>query len=186
MLRFAVASIGAKYSAPQSRIGNTVLRTRKGQLTPMERAFTGKMTVSGDPAYSAEKAGYAFPAVAGNKLMHNADVAEELRRRARHRLQTEGAETSVRVLLEVANDLQQKGATRVMAAKVLGQMSGVASAASLSEADLAELPADKIRALLGEAQRALEARMARLKTIDHEPAQPAEVDCAQPAPNPFD
>jgi hypothetical protein len=150
----------------------------------MQRAFSAKMAQSGDPAYSAEKAGYASPVNTGAKLMHLADVAEDVRRRARHRLQTEGAEVAVRVLIEIALDEKQKASSRVAAAGKLGQMSGIASAATLSPEDLAELPADQIRALLGEAQRALEARMQKLKTIEHEPAESPQI--AQAAPNLFD
>lgn len=152
----------------------------------MQRAFSAKMALSGDPTYSAEKAGYASPGVLGHRMMGNPDVAEDIRRRARHRLQTEGAEVGVRVLLELAQDVLQKGSTRGAAAKSLVQLSGIHTAATLSPEDLAELPADQIRALLGEAQRALEARMQQLKTIDHEPASPESVDCAQAAPNIFE
>lgn len=150
----------------------------------MQRAFSAKMAATGDPAYSAEKAGYAVPHVAGTKLMRVADVADDVRRRARHRMMTEGPEICVNVLFEVALDVKQKGSTRVVAAKAIGQMSGLASPQTLSEEDLAEMPADKIRALLSEAQRALSARAAELKTIDHEPAKAPE--SAQPAPNLFD
>lgn len=153
----------------------------------MQREFSAKYALSGDPAYSAEKAGYAIPVVAGYKLANNPDVAEDVRRRARHRLMTEGAEVGVRVLLELAQDVKQKGSTRGAAAKSLVQLSGIQNASSLSPEDLAELPADQIRALLGEAQRALQARMDKLKTIDHEPAEEVdEPQSAQAVPNPFD
>ena len=89
----------------------------------------------------------------------NPGRSDDIRRRARERLVTEGAEVGVRVLIELAEDKSQKGSTRGAAAKALVQLSGVSSAATLSEADLAELPADKIRALLSEAQRALDARL---------------------------
>lgn len=149
----------------------------------MQRQFSANLASSGDPAYSAHKAGYASPAIVGGQLARNPDVAEDVRRRARQRLMTEGAEVGVRVLLELATDVLQKGSTRGAAAKSLVQLSGIQNASSLSPEDLAELPADQIRALLGEAQRALQARMDKLKTIDHEAAEP---DCAQAAPNPFD
>lgn len=156
----------------------------------MQRVFSAKMASSGDHAYSAEKAGYAVPVKAGAALMRNPDVAEDIRRRARNRLQTEGAEVGVRVLIELAEDMKQKGSTRGAAAKSLVQLSGIHTAATLSPEDLADLPADQIRALLGEAQRALEARMNHLKTIDHEPAEPDQApesgDCAQAAPNIFE
>lgn len=149
----------------------------------MQRVFSGHMAATGDRVYSATKAGYADPATAASRLMAIPDVAEEARRKARHRLMTEGAEVGVRVLIELACDEKQKGSTRGAAAKSLVQLSGISSAATLSEADLAELPADKIRALLAEAQRALDERMAKLKTIDHEPESPP---IAQAAPNLFD
>ncbi|HEV2155423.1 hypothetical protein [Bradyrhizobium sp.] len=146
----------------------------------MERAFAAKMAVSGDPAYSAEKAGYAHAPAAASKLMRNPDVAEEVRRRARLRLQTEGAEVGVRVLIELAEDVKQKGSTRGAAAKALVQLSGITGAANLSEADLAEMPPDKIRELLSQAQRQLEARM---KVVSGKEL-PIEGESAQDAPNP--
>lgn len=150
----------------------------------MQRVFSRQMAATGDHAYAAEKAGYAVPVNAGAALVRNPDVAEDVRRRARHRLMTEGAEVGVRVLLELAQDVLQKGSTRGAAAKSLVQLSGISTAQQLSPEDLADLPADQIRALLGEAQRALEARMNKLKTIDHEPAETPQ--SAQAAPNIYD
>jgi hypothetical protein len=100
------------------------------------------------------------------------EAAENIRREARHRLQTEGFEVGVRVLIELAEDKKQKGSTRGAAAKSLVQSGSTVR--ELSPEDLADLSADQIRALLGEAQRALEARLNYLKTIEHEPAQPIE------------
>jgi hypothetical protein len=97
---------------------------------------------------------------------------EDIRRQARHRLQTEGVEVGVRVLIELAEDKKQKGSTRGAAAKSLVQSGS--TPATLSQEDLADLPAEQIRALLAEAQRALEARLNCLKTIEHEPTPPVE------------
>src|ERR1700682_412822 len=103
--------------------------------------------------------------------MNNVEGAEDIRRRARERLQTEGAEVGVRVLIELAEDKNQKGSTRGAAAKALVQSSG-STMPMLSQEDLAEMPAEQIRVLLAEAERALAARMAELKTIEHAPASP--------------
>lgn len=149
----------------------------------MQRVFSRHMAATGDHAYAAEKAGYAQPGTNGAKLSHLPDVAEDVRRRARHRLMTEGAEVGVRVLVELACDEKQKGSTRGAAAKSLVQLSGISSARELSEADLADMPPDQIRTLLAEAQRALDARIAASKTIEHDPESPP---IAQPAPNLFD
>jgi hypothetical protein len=94
---------------------------------------------------------------------------EDIRRRARERLMTEGAEVGVRVLIELAEDKTQKGSTRGAAAKALVHSSG-STLPTLSQEDLADMPAEQIRALLVEAQRALEARLNKLKTIEHVPS----------------
>lgn len=99
-------------------------------------------------------------------------AADDIRRRARHRLQTEGVEVGVRVLIELAEDKKQKGSTRGAAAKSLVQSGS--TAATLSQEDLAEMSAEQINALLVETKRALAEREAVLKTIDHEPTPPAE------------
>lgn len=146
----------------------------------MQRVFSAKMAATGDATYAAEKAGYAGPVNAGAKLLHVPDVAEDIRRRARIRLQTEGAEVGVRVLIELAEDPLQKGSTRGAAAKALVQLSGLTGAQSLTEQDLAEMPPDKIRELLGQAQRQLEQRM---KVISGKEL-PIEGESAQAALNP--
>jgi hypothetical protein len=97
--------------------------------------------------------------------------AEGVRRRARQRLQTEGLDVGTEVLIELAKDKQQKGSTRGAAAKALVQ-AGISTAHPLSLDDIAEMPAEQIRVLLAEAERALAARMAELKTIEHVPAVP--------------
>ncbi len=159
----------------------------KGHLTAKERVFAVNMAATGDRLYSARIAGYSAPHQSAAQNLKNPDVAEDIRRRARHRLQTEGAQVGVAVLLELALDAKQKGSTRGAAAKSLVQLSGIAGPAALSEGDLADMPADRIRALLAEAERALAARMNALKTIDHEPAEaPESPPIAQGAPNLFD
>jgi len=100
------------------------------------------------------------------------EAADDIRRRARHRLQTEGAQIGVAVLIELAIDRLQKGSTRGAAAKSLVQLSGSAAPMPLQE-DLNEMSAEQIRALLAEAERALAARLEKLKTIEHVPTVPA-------------
>lgn len=149
----------------------------------MQRAFSANLAATGDPTYSATKAGYGSPHVVGNRLAAQEDIAEDARRRARHRLMTEGAQIGVAVLIELASDTLQKGSTRGAAAKSLVQLSGIAGAAALSEGDLADMPADRIRALLAEAQRALEARM---KVVEGRAIEAESAPIAQAAPNLFD
>lgn len=149
----------------------------------MQRAFSGHMAATGDSAYAATKAGYNSPAIMGSRLALQGDVAEDVRRRVRHKLQTEGAQLGADVLMEIAADKLQKGSTRVNAAWRLVTLSGVVGPQALSEGDLADMPADQIRALLAEAQRALEARM---RLVGESAAAPQTLDNAEPAPNLFD
>lgn len=156
---------------------------KAGHLTAMERTFSAYMATTGDRIYAASKAGYRAVNQAASQNLRNPDVLEDMRRRARHLLQNQGAQIGVAVLIELACDEKQKGSTRGAAAKSLVQLSGISTAQQLSPEDLADLPADQIRTLLAEAQRALNERMAKLKTIDHEPDTPQS---AQAAPNLFD
>jgi len=112
------------------------------------------------------------------------EAAEDIRRRARHRLQTEGFEVGVRVLIELAEDAKQKGSTRGAAAKSLVQSGSTVQ--SFSPEELAEMSGEQIRVLLAEAERALAARLAKLKTIEHVPTalespQPARLEVAKNA-----
>lgn len=106
---------------------------------------------------------------------------DDIRRRARERLMTEGAEVGVRVLIELAEDRKQKGSTRGAAAKALVHASG-STVPMLSQDDIADLPPDQIRALLTEARRALAAHEAKMKTIEHQPPpvpQPARLEAVK-------
>src|SRR5262245_2048458 len=104
------------------------------RLTPKERVFAVNYAMTGDRAYSARIAGYSSPHQSAAQNLANVDVMEEIRRLARRRLQTEGAEIGVAVLIEIAKDKLQKGSARVAAAKALVQASGVAGAQNLNEA----------------------------------------------------
>lgn len=156
----------------------------------MQRVFSAKMASSGDPAYSAEKAGYAFPVVAGTKLMNNPDVRAKTQKTIEHALHNVLTPLATARLEKILRDDSQKGSTHVAASKVVLTWYE-ANRATMSQEDLADLPADQIRALLGEAKRALEARRNHLLTIEHEPA-PAELleleptECAQDAPDVFE
>lgn len=120
----------------------------------------------------------ACPAPRGARAADDPHGVEDMRRRARHRLMTEGAQVGVAVLIELATDKAQKGSTRAAAAKALVVQSG-SSAPLLSQEDLADMPPDQIRALLGEAQRALDARLAKLKTIEHVSTVPDSTQSAR-------
>lgn len=156
---------------------------KAGHLTTMESTFAAYMAATGDRIYAAVKAGYKAPHQAASQNLRNGDVVDDVRRRARNMLQNEGAMLGVVVLAELAADVLQKGSTRGAAAKALVQLSGVSSAQTLSEADLAELPPDQIRALLTTAQHALEARM---KLVEGRELEPESPQSAQVAPNLFD
>lgn len=145
----------------------------------MERAFSAKMAVTGDPTYSAEKAGYAFPANAGAALVRKPDVAANTQRLIETELQDDLAPLAVWRLRKVLKDDAQKGSTHVMAAKIV--LGYALNRVGAGERDLSEMNAAEIRELLGEAQRAYAARLDSLKDIT-----PVKPDCAQAAPNVFE
>lgn len=107
-----------------------------------------------------------------------------MRNEARRLLMNEGAQIGVAVLIELATDTAQKGSTRGAAAKSLVQLSGVAGSQDLNEKDLAEMSADDIRTLLSRARGALEERIAKARTIEHDAGEePESPSNAQGAPN---
>lgn len=155
------------------------MKGRKGHLTAMERGFSAKMAATGDPAYSAEKAGYAFPSASASKLLRNPDVAANIQRAIETEIQDDLAPLAVWRLRKVLKDDLQKGSTHVMAAKIV--LGYALNRVGAGERDLSEMNAAEIRELLGEAQRAYAARLDSLKDIT-----PAKPDCAQAAPNVFE
>lgn len=154
-------------------------------MTAMERGFSARMASSGDSTYSAEKAGYAFPGVAGGKLMRNQDVAANVQRLIENEIQNDLAPIAVARLRKVLKDDTQKGSTHVMAAKIV--LGYALNRVGAGDRDMSELSAAEIRDLLADAQRAYAARMTELKVVEHEPtAQPESPQSAQAAPNLFD
>ncbi len=142
----------------------------------MERQFAQRYATTGDRSYAA--ANYGQPSSAATKLLANPDVQNEIRRKARHKLQTEGAEIGVEVLITIAKDKLQPGGTRVRAAEALVKHSGISGVDTLDEEDLAGMKPGELDALLDKARRELALRAQGAKTIEHAPAivieQPAE------------
>lgn len=143
----------------------------KGRLTDREREFARVMALTGDKALAAAKAGYSSPRQAAHYNSQNPDVQNEIRRVARHTLQTKGAETGVRVLIEIAEDAKQPGGTRVRAATELVKHSGVGAAEDLTDKDLADMSPAEVQTLLDKARRELALRLEGAKVIDAKPIE---------------
>lgn len=146
-------------------------KPRRVPLTAMERTFSSKMAATGDHVYSAEKAGYAFPAQAAAKLVKHPGVIADMQRHIENELQNDLAPLAVWRLRKVMLDDNQKGAVHVQGAKLI--LGYALNKLGVGERDLAEMPAEQIRELLIETERAYAARM---KTVES----------AQAAPNLFD
>lgn len=59
---------------------------KNGRSTPMERAYAEHMAMTGDPVYSATKAGYSSPQVQGYQLKAKPDIQADISRRVMSKL----------------------------------------------------------------------------------------------------
>lgn len=125
----------------------------KARLSPMQRTFARHMADTGDATYAASKAGYAQPMTRGSENKSDPDIAGEVRRLARDKLRTEGAEVGVRVLIEIASDAKQPAGARVQAADKLVRHSGI-SAEGSDGLEPHEMTADQIARAIDELTRA--------------------------------
>ncbi|MCJ2040286.1 hypothetical protein MKK55_15240 [Methylobacterium sp. J-059] len=130
---------------------------KSGRFTRQEQAFVDQMAHVNNPTLAARGAGYSQPASQGGVLMRRPDVLASVQAAVAYRLKTEGAEVGVGTLIEIAKDVKHPAASRVMAAKALVQLSGVAQGeddgekplSSLSRAELAHR-ANQAREILAE------------------------------------
>ena len=135
----------------------------------MQRTFIHHMADTGDATYAAAKAGYAHPAVRGAENKHDPTLASEVRRLARERLRTEGAEVGVRVLIEIAVDVKQPAGARVQAADKLVKHAGL-SAEGGEERELHEMTGEEIARAIAALQHAASDRAKPI--LDAEPNPP--------------
>lgn len=139
---------------------------KSGAFTIQERAFVHHMARVNNPTVAAREAGYTQPASRGGVLMRRQDVVASVQSAVAHRLRTEGAEVGVGTLIEIARDAKHPSASRVMAARELVKLSGVASGEGEDEKPLSAMTRSELAAA---AERA-RAYLAELDApiIDHE------------------
>ena len=92
---------------------------KSGKLTPQERAFVGHMSRTNDATYAAEKAGYAHPVHAGSNIMRRDVVKNEVLKRQRERIETEGVTMAVDFTLMAIQEERFPPGVRLNAAKLM-------------------------------------------------------------------
>lgn len=130
---------------------------KTGALTAGERAFVDAMVKTGDPTEAARRAGFSQPASQGGTIARRPAVVAQIQAEQAFLLRTEGARVGVATLLEIAGDKKSPSASRVMAARELVKLSGVAADAegenkplhAMSRAELVDA-ANKARQALAE------------------------------------
>ena len=139
---------------------------KSGVFTPQERAFVQHMAHSNNPTLAAREAGYAQPSSRGGVLMRRQDVVARVQAAVAHRLRTEGAEVGVGTLIEIAQDPKFPAASRVMAARELVKLSGVAADTDETEKPLHTMTRGELAAAADKARAYIEELDAPV--IDHE------------------
>lgn len=141
---------------------------KSGALTRQERSFVDHMARSNDPTIAAQAAGYVQPASRGGVLMRRPEVIARVQEAVSYRLKTEGAEIGVGTLIEIASDKKFPAASRVMAARELVKLSGVADGGGDDEKPLAMMTRAELVARAEQARQVL--AELDVPVIEHEPA----------------
>ena len=148
---------------------------KDGTLTPQEAAYAGYMAASGDPTYSAARAGYRTPEVDGWKKANNPVMVDVVRRAQVARLNNELLPMALNLIEKVILDEKENTRNRLTAAKIvvdrtLGQVQDGAESKEPHEMTAAEL----------------QARIERLRREQSERAKPILDAEPSPAPGVFD
>lgn len=148
---------------------------KDGTLTPQEAAYAGYMAASGDPVYSAARAGYRTPEVDGWKKANNPVMVETVRRAQVARLNNSLLPIALDLIERVILDDKENTRNRLTAAKIvvdrtLGQVQDGAESKEPHEMTAAEL----------------QARIERLRREQSERARPVIDAEPSPAPGVFD
>ena len=148
---------------------------RDGSLTEKEAMFAGYMAATGDPTYSAAKAGYAAPQVDGWRQSHNPATMDVVRRAQLARLNNDLLPAAINLIERVILDDKENTRNRLTAAKIvvdrtIGQVQDGAETKEPHEMTAAEL----------------QARIERLRREQSERAKPVIDAEHTPAPGVFD
>lgn len=91
---------------------------KNGRLTAMEKAFAERMAVTGDPVYSATKAGYRIPEVQAYQLTAKPDIQADIARRTMAKLAGLG-DLAVKTINDAMTSSTSTWTNKLMAAEMV-------------------------------------------------------------------
>lgn len=138
-----------------------------GRLSDRERTFIDAMVRTNDPVQAAKVAGYAQPSSRGGEVANRPEIIARVQEAVAFKLKTRGAEVGVGVLLEIAEDKKSPAASRVMAARELVKLSGVADDVEGADKPLSSMTRAELVARAEQARQVLAELDAPV--IEHEP-----------------
>lgn len=139
---------------------------KSGRYTLKERAFIKHMAATGDQSYSAVKAGYSKPAIAGSekaKLLATEIRAEQIRR-----LESEGLPLAVDVHLELLRDKATPAGAKVSAVKLMYDATFLRPDGDANAKEPHEMTAEELTERIAQMQR--EKANRAMPVIDAEPS----------------
>lgn len=156
---------------------------KAGKLTRMEAEFCERMAATGDPVYSATKAGYGSPAARASQNMANPAIVETIEKRIQREIQQNILPKAfLRHEMILLDPLAPAGAV-VLAIKLAYDRAGLKGEEGVK--DPSEMTADELQAQIRKANQAIAILADRSRVVvEHEPAEAPQ--SAQAAPNPFD
>ena len=144
---------------------------KNGHLTVKERAFSAFMARTGDATYSAEKAGYAAPAVRGSELKRRPAVQAETARLYRQKMFDEGLPAAYQAHIEILMDAKTPAGARAVAVKEMYAQTLGHLADEAADKDPSEMTLDEIIKRSEALQRE---RANRALDVTPEPEEPQE------------
>ena len=142
---------------------------KNGKLTRQESAFAGVMAVTGDPAYSARKAGYPSPQQRGSQNMAKAAVQAEIRAQQLARLHNDLLPLAINTLETALTDPVVPWGSKMVASKIVLDRVYAPGEAGAGK-DASEMSGDELQAAIDRLRREASARAKPI--VEHEDSIP--------------
>lgn len=145
------------------------MRLKKGAFTRQEKAFAATMAVTGDPTYSAAKAGYSTPQPRGSELIARPKVQAEIRAQQLARLHNDLLPLAINTLETALTEAVVPWGSKMVAAKIVLDRVYAPGEAGAGK-DPSEMSGDELQSAIDRLRR--EASERAKPIVDHEESIP--------------
>lgn len=152
---------------------------KTGRFTPQERVFVRQMASTGDPVYSAQKAGYSSPAQRASQALARPAVQAEITKLQLERLYSKVLPLAVEQHEKLLRDPATPAGAKVQAIKLAYDRTlGADSEAAHKEPH--EMTAAELDAAIQRLRQAAAERAKPVIDVEPAPAEPRRGECVPP------